>query len=276
MEKKDRIFSKLNIKDYTNRLEKILEKKKFSLDTRNLLLSMLYKIENGYADYAKAKVNVPNKNDFIEHIFTIIQNNCNEIIVAEFNSEASKILKDKKVQYIIDKNQGKIIAFANELLVLKCILEMEEYPVCVSQEKQILQFSISEMLMQGNRINQEEVIRDFNGWSWDIMVKDISDININVVFQTLLYLTGNKFIEEWMKNDSNLADYLELLQSYLKDNYGDKIAQNFITLFCKIAIDNAIRKNQDQYELWQNKLDTMEEEFSKLQNKTKYLRIKTK
>lgn len=276
MEKKDRIFSKLNIKDYTNRLEKILEKKKFSLDTRNLLLSMLYKIENGYADYEKAKVNVPNKNDFIEHIFTIIQNNCNEIIVAEFNSEASQILKEKKVQYIIDKDQGKIIAFANELLVLKCILAMEEYSVCVSQEKQILQFPISEMLMQGNRMNQEEVIRDFNGWSWDIMVKEISDININVVFQTLLYLTGNKFIEEWMKNDSNLADYLELLQSYLKDNYGDKIAQNFITLFCKIAIDNAIRKNKDQYKLWQNKLDTMEEEFNKLQNKTKYLSSKTK
>ena len=51
MEKKKQILEKFNLKDYTNRLEKILEKKKFSLDTKNLLLSMLYKIQNGYNDY---------------------------------------------------------------------------------------------------------------------------------------------------------------------------------------------------------------------------------
>ena len=47
MEKR-KILSKLNIdiKDYNNELEKILENKLFSYDVKNLLLSMLYKIEN--------------------------------------------------------------------------------------------------------------------------------------------------------------------------------------------------------------------------------------
>ena len=69
MEKKKQILEKFNLKDYTNRLEKILEKKGFSLDTKNLLLSMLYKIENGYPDYEKTKVEVPTKNEFIEKLF---------------------------------------------------------------------------------------------------------------------------------------------------------------------------------------------------------------
>ena len=111
MEKKENIFAKINIKDYTNRLEKILEKKGFSLDTKNLLLSMLYKIENGYNDYAKTKVDVPSKNEFIENVFKIIKDECNEIIVAEFNSEASSILKSKNVKYIIEKDEKRIIAF---------------------------------------------------------------------------------------------------------------------------------------------------------------------
>ncbi len=52
---KERLISKLNIKDYNNQLEKILSKKTFSEDTKNLLLNMLYKIENAYDDYNKVK-----------------------------------------------------------------------------------------------------------------------------------------------------------------------------------------------------------------------------
>ena len=47
-----RIFSKLNSNEYNNQLEKILENKTFDESVKNLLLSMLYKIENGYADYS--------------------------------------------------------------------------------------------------------------------------------------------------------------------------------------------------------------------------------
>ena len=52
MAKKD-FFSKL--KNYNNRLEQILEKKAFSGDIKNLLLSMFYKIEVSYKDYEKVK-----------------------------------------------------------------------------------------------------------------------------------------------------------------------------------------------------------------------------
>ena len=50
-----RIFSKLNSNEYNNQLEKILENKTFDESVKNLLLSMLYKIENGYNDYFKVK-----------------------------------------------------------------------------------------------------------------------------------------------------------------------------------------------------------------------------
>ena len=46
--KKEKLLRKIHMKDYTNSLEKILEDKQFSVDTKNLLLSMVYKIENSY------------------------------------------------------------------------------------------------------------------------------------------------------------------------------------------------------------------------------------
>ena len=276
MDKKEKIFSKLNIKDYNNRLEKILEEKKFSLDTRNLLLSMLYKIENGYADYKKTKVEVPSKNDFIESIFNIIQENCNEIIVAEFDSEASNILKEKDKKYILEKDKGKIIALANELLMFNCIWEMSEQIIVMPQELKDLQNPISNLLNLGNRINQAEVIRDFNGWSWDVVLKEIPDIDTNLIFQNLLYLAGNEFMHQWINNKSELADYIELLQAHIKENFGEKRANQFIMLFCKLAIDIAISKEKEQYQFWKEKRDNLEIEFDKLQNKEKFLETKTK
>lgn len=276
MEKKKQILEKFNLKDYTNRLEKILEKKQFSLDTKNLLLSMLYKIENGYNDYAKSKVEVPNKNEFIENLFQMIQENCEEIIVAEFNSEASNVLREKNVKYMIEQEEKKIVAFANELLVMDCILKLSAKTVCIPQEKQTLQTAISEVLNLGNRMNQLEVIRDFNGWSWDIVLKEISDLESNVIFQTLLYLVGNEFIQRWIQNDSNLADYIDLLKAYIKENFGEKRAEEFVLLFCKLAIDMVVAKNEEQYKFWKDKARETEKELKRLQNKEKFLEEKTK
>ena len=50
-----KIFSKITSNEYNNRLEKILDNKPFDENVKNLLLSMLYKIENGYNDYIKVK-----------------------------------------------------------------------------------------------------------------------------------------------------------------------------------------------------------------------------
>ena len=101
----NKIFSKLNIKNYNNELEKILEEKLFSLDVKNLLLSMLYKIENAYKDYETVKVEVMPKKDLISYIIKTIKERCFEI---EFISPE----KDEEPQINIEK--GKILCYPNE------------------------------------------------------------------------------------------------------------------------------------------------------------------
>lgn len=66
-------MQKLKIKDYNEELENILGEKTFSKDVKNLLSSMLYKIENSYEDYKKTKVDVEPQNEYLEELIKIIR-----------------------------------------------------------------------------------------------------------------------------------------------------------------------------------------------------------
>ena len=66
---KEEFFSKF--RDYNRELEKILEHKNFSEDVKNLLLSMFYKLDISYEDYAKVKKNSKTKSEYLGNIFKI-------------------------------------------------------------------------------------------------------------------------------------------------------------------------------------------------------------
>ena len=88
-------FSKF--KDYNKELEKILEKKDFSKDTKNLLLSMFYKIEISYNDYFTVKRKTISKQEYLENILNNVKN-CNSIRVVKTNEkEFNELQKNKKI-----------------------------------------------------------------------------------------------------------------------------------------------------------------------------------
>ena len=276
MEKKEKLLRKFHIKDYTNQLEKILEKKSFSLDSKNLLLSMFYKIENAYHDYAKTKVEVYDKGDFLDRLMQIIQSDCNELLVAKFQSEAGEILEKEQKDFIVDKEKGRIIALGNDFLVLNCILAIHEKEICMPEEEENFQVPITYFLNTGIRMHETEAIRDFNGWSWDTILKDISNIELNLIFQNFLYLLGYDFIRQWIENRSKLADYLLLAEEKLKLEFGEEKAKQLIGLFCKLAIELEAKKDKAQKEKWIYLKKEITEEWKKLENKEEYLEYITK
>ena len=80
-----KLFSK--IKDYNSKLEEVLERKVFSANVKNLLLSMIYKLEISYEDYKEVKRVVKSKQEFIEELIEIIDNNCENIKAVEPDKE---------------------------------------------------------------------------------------------------------------------------------------------------------------------------------------------
>lgn len=227
------IFSKI-IKDYNNELEIILEQKAFSSDVKNLLLSMLYKIENAYEDYKKVKVNVCEKKQFVEEILATIKEKCDEVEIIKPMSEEGQKLYENSINCVVDKENKKIKTFQNEKSILDAILQMRQQDIELNEKYELIEKPIKELLKIGNNMNSLEVIRDFNGWSWDITTIEMKNIIYNKVYQLLIILIGSKIIDTWVNNrkseeieeiPSNVIPSNVILSSKYNENYGITIKE---------------------------------------------------
>ena len=200
---RNKLLAKLNIRDYNNELEKILEHKLYSYDVKNLLLSMLYKIENAYKDYETVKVEVLSKKEYIENILRIIKEKALKIFLVKSGTEEWEEFEKDSLKYKIDKLNGEITCIQNELAILTALLKLDEqddnYMI-----KDYIEKPINTMINQGKLRAGTEVIRDFNGWSWDIITKEIKDIEYNFIYQTIILLNGRNRIRKNNKNNNPL------------------------------------------------------------------------
>ena len=61
MGEKEKLLSKLTMKDYRGDLEYVLEGKKFEEEAKNLLLNVYYKLDSFYKDYKAVKIECEEK-----------------------------------------------------------------------------------------------------------------------------------------------------------------------------------------------------------------------
>lgn len=243
---KNKILSKLNIniKDYNNELEKILENKLFSYDVKNLLLSMLYKIENAYKDYEIVKVEVPSKKEYIENLLRIIKEKCLKIFIVKVGTEEFEKLERKGSTYAIDRKNGEIICIQNELVILTAILKIDQSDLQIEMLNRYLELPLNTLLNVGQLDSYVEVIRDFNGWSWDIVTNDMNDIEYNYIYQTALLLNGKDNV-----NSDKYDKIHKLISKMAIEKYiSDKKNKEYIKKFEEIK-----KEKSESLELFQNK-----------------------
>lgn len=269
------IFSKLNIRDYNNELEKILENKLFSLDVKNFLLSMLYKIENGYEDYKTIKVEVIPQRDFIKYLLKIIKEKCTEI---QFYKLENNEKEQENTKLVVDKQSGKIYCKPNEKDLLSAILYMGQVEIGFIPQYAYTSDALEEMIQVGSNSNNVEVIRDFNGWSWDSLSREIENIEYNIVYQTILLSTdkalnyiNNPIIIQDLEEEKRrnlLLDGIKT-ESFIKN-------EKYITLLNQISMRQYLKGHQ-QEKMELIKLKIEKEELLKLiNNKKEFIEQKTK
>lgn len=218
---KNKILSKLNInmKDYNNELEKILENKLFSYDVKNLLLSMLYKIENAYKDYEIVKVEVPSKGEYIENLLRIIKEKCLKIFLVKTGASEAEELEKNNLLYKLDRKNGEIVCFQNEIVILSAILDLDITPTIQELHYEYIEKPLFSLFKSGEIDSKLESIRDFNGWAWDIDIKEIKDIEYNYIYQTILLLNGYKNINsKKQKKIYNIISKMAVKKYLLESN----------------------------------------------------------
>ncbi len=267
----EKIFSKLNSKDYNNQLEKILEKKDFSEDVKNLLLSCVYKIDAGYKDYETVKVAVQNKKTYIEEILEIIDKKCKKIIIVKEDSSISKEMEEIGTKFLVDKLEGTIqLMYPNEILLLYTIYKLDDKQIYVDEKYNLIRNAFSELINSGENINNIEVLRDFNGWNWNTEIKEIPEITTNTVYQNLIYLLGIEFLKELVHKEE-IVDCMELIQTRLTNLYKRENAEEILNEIYKISIIICTGKNEREKKRLLEEKEDLQKELERLENKKELL-----
>lgn len=232
------LFSKL--KDYNIQLEEILDDKYFSSNIKNLLLNMIYKIEISYPDFYQVKRCVRNKEDLLNELVEVIRLYCDNIKTVEPDSDQAKMLIRHKLQALTNSKERSILTYPTELALLYAISEISPKYFYVNEENS-LKKPIQSMLVNGYNMNNVEILKDFNGWSWD--KPDIENGNYidNLIYQNLLVVLGEKFLYEWRIYGSTRRDFLQEAKKYIKAFTGN---ENYIKCLYKVLYLNSSAKDR--------------------------------
>ncbi len=275
MQKKNENFlDKIVKKDYNNELETILEKKYFDENVKSILLSTLYKIEAAYKDYKQVKQNADTKEEFIEKIIQIIQKDCNEIKLIKPNSQENKIIGNKT--FLVEKNKKRIICYNVERKLLYCISKISKKQKIIKDDYFLINETLSNLINVGNNINTVEPLRDFNGYSWTIIPREIESIEHNLIYQNLLILVGNKFLTNWIENKEFIIDYMEIFRNKFCDEYGKENAVNFINVLYNISILIDIKFNKKSKEKMLKLYQDVKQQLENIEDNKKFIEEITK
>lgn len=279
--KKDKFLDKLVKKDYNNELEEVLEKKNFDENTKSILLNILYKIETAYKDYEKVKQGVESKEEFIQAIIKTIKNNCENINIVKLNSEESKILGNKT--FLVERQNKRIICYPIERKLLYCLAKISKKEKIIKDDYFLINKTLSQLINVGNNINTVEPLRDFNGYSWTTLPREIESVSHNLIYQNLRMLLGYKFLNNWIKNKEYIIDYMELFNEKLKEKYGEKIQKEFtkkveeLSVLLAIKYDNRMRNEIERSKIEiDKKIDKIIDNKSFVEEVTRQKKIITK
>lgn len=273
LSKKEKIIGKIVKKNYNNDLEEVLEKKLFDEHAKNLLLSILYKIEAGYEDYEKVKVDTVKKDEYIKKFISIIDKNCDNIKIVKLKSEDDDILGSKT--FLVDKENKRIICYPIERKLLYCIYKISKNTEIINNNYEIIGKPLSNLINTGKCIEQVEPLRDFNGYSWTTVSSEIESIEHNLIFQNLRLLLGNKFLNNWIENKEFIIDYMELLKTRLEEQYGKKASNKIICYLEKLAILLEIKFNPKEQEELLKQEKEVQEKLEKIKDREKFVEMLT-
>ena len=254
MRSKENLFLK---NSYDAQLETLLDKKNYSDEAKSLILNIFYKIGSSYKDYKKIKRDVELKNDIIEDIINSLSNYCDTIEVLDPVETKSKLY--------VDRNKKIIKTFPNEVNLLQAI-----YYIKTPYAKKVDNLFEKIMLIaieRGMAINAVEIIRDFNGWSWNNAIENNINQYYNLLYQNLILLVGEPFLEKIADGNRIVGKTIKNVQKIYDGNDGENFISMMIKVCALIYMDSSEKNEQEVI----NYLSIRSAYCNKVLNKSKFI-----
>ena len=259
------LFSKF--KDYNYILDKILEEKNFSEDSTNLLLNMIYKIEVSYKDYAQIKGIFQKQNEFIDEIIDIISKNCNQLFLIDPKKEEVRMLKEKNVLALTDEREKRIYAYPTEQAILYGLIDIRP-KYYIPRKYYFFKQEFQNILVQGTILNKTEVIRNFNGWSWNFAEDANIDHTSNMIYQMIRILIDEDFLNDWENDTSPKIDYINEMKKELVEYYGEENSKRFYLSLARLIVAKSVTKNRSKV---RDEFVRIVNAYENMKNKNEYI-----
>lgn len=253
--------------NYHNRLEKILDKKDFTANTKSLLLSMLYKLEVAYNDYSTVKVFVKTKDEFLEDIINTIDKKCKVIKLVEPSSTEGSKMKKNNEEAVLE-NETNLVCFPTEKSLLVGITMIMNINFDVRSSYRMIGEVIKDFLNLSYMVNIQECFYNFDGWSWHNQFELEYQYLYTILYYNFLSITGLEFLEEW-KNSKGNEDYVGRLIVILTKKYGKENTENLILLLYRLFLKILVKG-------YSSEIDEILEEGRKLKAAIDYMNNKFK
>ena len=253
-------------KDKNEELEKILARKKIDEQAKNLLQGILYKLEASYKDYKTVKVKNQTEEKYVMELLTNIDKRCNTIKVVKLRQK----LANEEIQKELEKNKfyvgEEVVSYPIEEKILYAIEKKSRYSKILNNKYEETTIAISDLINAGKNMDRVEVLRDFNGWSWTTINKEIENIEANLIYQTMQIIYGEEFLDNWCQDKDGIIDYLEQFIEDTTQKYGESIANKQKELLIKIAMVNTARENNEFEQNIKEKIKKIDEEIQNFEN----------
>lgn len=227
---------------------------------------MFYKIETSYNDYAKIKMVDTSKNEFLEEIIKDVDEYCNYIYLLDPKKEEIQSLKRQNTLALTEEREKKIYSYPTEIALLYGIADIKPKYFFIHKKYDYIKDVFQKLLSEGSNLNKTEVIRNFNGWSWDVDGdKQINNV-CNLLYQGLAIIFGEAFLKRWEDDFSPKNDYILEMKKRLKEDYDEKIMKSFYISLFKLLF--ALSENKEMYKEKYNQILKI---YSEIKNKTEYI-----
>lgn len=118
-------------------------------------------------------------------------------------------------------------------------------------------------------MDREEIIRDFDGWTWNIASKEIENYIYNIVYQNIKILLGEEFLQSNINN--NLIDFVYEFERKITEISSEELASNIYMLIYQIAILEYIKDDKEKQIDLVEQRKSLQEELGSMENKREYL-----
>lgn len=272
--KKDKLFDKIVKKNYNDELETVLETKDFSENVKSTLLSILYKVEAAYKDVMVVKQDVESKDEYLQNIIDIIKNKCDFIKLIHIGDEETSILENHT--FFVDTKKKYIECYPIERKLLYAISKISKKDRIIKDDYFLVNITLSDLINVGHNINMVEPLRDFNGYSWTTLAREIESIWHNLVYQNVRILLGHEFMNKWVSNTEFMMDYFDMFQGNLETLYGIELSKDFVCLLFKISVLLEIKYDSSKIENIKQIKCEVEESLSKMQDMANFVQELTR